>query len=1043
MIKNSYFFLLLIFLVSNIISAQTSNDTLVVSRYYKKADSLLLDRKHEESIKLFKQTLPLYEKAMVWEKVASCYNKISENYWKNSDYVESNINSKLALEIIKKYLPKNNKEEANAYDNMGKCYEKRAFYKKALESFELALKIRQKLYKRQHPDFAKSYHSIAICYYRTDDINKTIEYFKKALEINIATRGKYHNNNVASYNNLAIMTRQLGDYNLGLEYCHKALEVINNNKKKDSLYLSGVYNTIAGLYERIGNLNKAVEYSDKSLQIRKKLYDGHPKLAVSYIINGNLLAEKEEYTKALENMDQAQKIYANKFGENHPLTAEVLHFKGNIFTKLNRYSDAIDYLKSGLAIEKKYFGENHGSTITSYQNIGHAYRKKGEMIFSLKYYQKALNIYTNTLGENHPKVATILNDIGELYVDQEKIDTALVYFFKAEKANFSNSFNPEDKNKREESFVDPYVLLTTLKGKAKCLQKVSVENSNLDSLERSISTYNRIDSLINSISKGINNYQDKLAFTKQVQEIYGSSIGSYLIQYRKTGELKALESAIHYAEKSKARTLKQILIDDNYKSFKQLPEKLIGLEKELRLNHSFYTSRITNEYSDKNTDTVAIAKYENLLFDINRKQDSLTKIFETNYPKYYDLKYKNEVISLANVQKKLDEETTVLEFFVANSNLYLFVISKNDVAVQELTIPDLSKRISELNHSIINKNLRTYKESSFGLYNELIAPIRENLVGDQLIIIPDGPLWHLNFDLLLTESNTAKARDLPYLLFDYAVSYANSTSLLFNDFPTAKSTKIRKACLAFSFSDTTGLTNTSSVSMEKLRNSTDDLPGTRKEIRAISNIINGQYFYGLEAVESNFKQNADRFSILHLALHGEVDHEHPQNSKLYFTKNKDTVEDNLLYNHELFAMDIPADLAVLSACNTGSGTIAKGEGIMSLGNAFQYAGTKSVLLSSWDVSDKSAPVLIENFYKNLANNMNKAKALRQAKVDFLKTANFEQVAPFYWGNFYLLGNSDPIEIDKPLESHFFWIILGCILTAFLVLAYRYYRKNKS
>ncbi|WP_034230541.1 CHAT domain-containing protein, partial [Aquimarina pacifica] len=203
--------------------------------------------------------------------------------------------------------------------------------------------------------------------------------------------------------------------------------------------------------------------------------------------------------------------------------------------------------------------------------------------------------------------------------------------------------------------------------------------------------------------------------------------------------------------------------------------------------------------------------------------------------------------------------------------------------------------------------------------------------------------------------------------------------------------------------------SSNNISLAALRSIGDDLPGTRKEIRAISNIIDGHYFFGKEADEANFKKNASKYKILHLALHGEVDNENPEKSKLYFTKGKDTIEDNLLYSHELFALDIPAELTVLSACNTGTGKIAKGEGIMSLGNAFQYAGTKSLLLSHWEVHDESAPELMQYFYKNLNDGMNKAMALQQAKIQYIATADFYRTAPFYWGGFYLVGDSTPID----------------------------------
>ncbi|MBQ0740304.1 hypothetical protein J9332_39095, partial [Aquimarina celericrescens] len=105
---------------------------------------------------------------------------------------------------------------------------------------------------------------------------------------------------------------------------------------------------------------------------------------------------------------------------------------------------------------------------------------------------------------------------------------------------------------------------------------------------------------------------------------------------------QALEQAFYYAEKSKANTLKELLNDADAKNYSGLPADLVVLEKELRINRSFYQSKITEELSNKEVDTSKIRDFENELFVTNRRQDSLTEILEKNYPKYYQLKYRND-----------------------------------------------------------------------------------------------------------------------------------------------------------------------------------------------------------------------------------------------------------------------------------------------------------------------------------------------------------------------------------------------------------------
>ncbi|WP_024771317.1 CHAT domain-containing protein [Aquimarina macrocephali] len=472
-----------------------------------------------------------------------------------------------------------------------------------------------------------------------------------------------------------------------------------------------------------------------------------------------------------------------------------------------------------------------------------------------------------------------------------------------------------------------------------------------------------------------------------------------------------------------------------------MPKAILDLEQQLKSERSFCISEMIQERSKQIVDATKITTYENILFDLDRKQDSLTWIIEKNYPKYYQLKHESKIISVAGIQKKLNENTTLLEFFVSDNSIYAFTISKKEIKVTTLHALELSKDVEALRAAIIAKNTIVFKTISYKLYGQLIAPVKDKIKGDQLIIVPDGSLWHLNFDVLLTQNDLSyDPKVLSYLLKEYAVSYASSANLLFAPSKSGLQSEKRQECLAFSFSDSE-IIDAKTMSLATLRAANYDLPGTRKEIKAISDIIDGQYYFGSQAIEANFKKNASQYNILHLALHGDVDNEHPENSKLLFTKGNDTIEDSYLYSHELFAMNIPAELTVLSACNTGSGKIAQGEGIMSLGNAFQYAGTKSLLLSSWEISDQTTPELMRLFYTNLKAGMHKAKALQQAKLQYLNTANINRTDPFYWGGFYLVGDSSPILFKD--DTMVYWVMGLGVLIILCIGVLWYQRKRRS
>ncbi len=111
-------------------------------------------------------------------------------------------------------------------------------------------------------------------------------------------------------------------------------------------------------------------------------------------------------------------------------------------------------------------------------------------------------------------------------------------------------------------------------------------------------------------------------------------------------------------------------------------------------------------------------------------------------------------------------------------------------------------------------------------------------------------------------------------------------------------------------------------------------------------------------------------------------------------------------------MQLKANLAVLSACNTGSGKLSRGEGIMSLARGFMYAGCPSVITSLWSVDDKSTAVIMKHFYEGLSKGLSKDDALRASKLSYLKNADEIKSNPFYWAGFVLIGNPDAIHLKQ-------------------------------
>ena len=988
---------LFLLLSINSISAQASNDTLVAWQYYQKADSLLTIEKHDASIESFKKALIIYEEEKIWEQVASCYNKISNILWRDSKLDNSIKYAQNALEICKTHLSENSFEEALAYDNLGLCYEENLEYEKALTLFKKSLSIKQKILPQDHKSLGASYQYLGVIAEDHDNLEEALFYYKRHLEISLKARGAKHEYTANSYNNIGAVLDALGKHDEALQYHKKSLEIRQELFGEEHYHVSNSYNNIGLVYRKKGDYDSALKYYQKAIGIRQEL-----------------------------------------FGEGHSTLIGPYHNIGVLYDHMELFDDALKFYNKGLSIILNLVGADHIYTAQSYENLADHYLKQGSYNKALDYYIKSQKIYINFLNENDANVAYVRNQIGLTYFKKKEYNNAIKFYDKAIEANSKNNV---DRNFNTNSFLNLNTLLISYEGKAKTLSAIFKEKGDITKLNESISIHQRSDTIINYLHQNLSNYNDKIVFAQKAKQLYQGAIEAQLLFHQLEQEQKHLEKAIYYAEKSKASTLKELLNTSVAKDFAKLPKHIVGFEKKIKIDKAFYLSQIAQEQSKKsNIDTAKIKEFENQLFDLNRKQDSLTTVIETNYPKYYNLKYQNKVISVADIQSKLDEQTTLLEFFTSDSATYAFTITKSSIDVQELATPDLANKVNGFNQSITSKDLKAYKKYGYELYQKLVSPIASKIKGNQLIIVPDGPLWHLNFDLLLTrKSDSNNPKELPYLVKEYIISYANSATLLFDAFKEPKREDVVEECLAFSFTDSTSIEQTKTMSLAALRDAGDDLPGTREEIKAISNIIDGQYYFGSQAIETNFKKNANKYNILHLALHGEVDHERPENSRLFFTKSNDTIDDSFLYNHELFALDIPAELTVLSACNTGSGKIAKGEGIMSLGNAFQYAGTKSLLLTSWEVSDQTTPELMKYFYTNLKKGMNKAEALQQAKLAYINTANVNRVDPFYWGGFYLVGDPEPIQFAN--HSWRYWI-LGIGFSILLLGLFYFINKKK-
>ncbi len=376
-------------------------------------------------------------------------------------------------------------------------------------------------------------------------------------------------------------------------------------------------------------------------------------------------------------------------------------------------------------------------------------------------------------------------------------------------------------------------------------------------------------------------------------------------------------------------------------------------------------------------------------------------------------------ISIDQLQGMLEPEEAILKYFVGFERIYLLLLTKNQHKIIDLA---KSKQVEQSVLRLLSKleepRFQT-KANIQMLSNYLIAPIADEITPyKKLNIIRPAELHAIPFEIL--EYNNIQILD------QFALSYEYSLSIWkFIREHHLNNTLNQELLAAFS----------PNYFQPEHRDTTDktwrnhrftQLLGANLEAEKITRQFSGALFKNDAASIDNFIKNSNRFKILHLAMHAVLNEENPQKSGLVFQEN------DVLYYSDLYNLSIPAELVVLSACNTGIGQMNTVNEFKSLAQSLTYAGVRSNIHSLWEVPDKETAEIMINFYSFLKKGVGKSEALAQAKRKFLKNNPLKQ-HPYYWAGFVLQGDNKPI-IKKTNPVYYMLGIIG--VTSLTLLLFR-------
>ena len=497
-------------------------------------------------------------------------------------------------------------------------------------------------------------------------------------------------------------------------------------------------------------------------------------------------------------------------------------------------------------------------------------------------------------------------------------------------------------------------------------------------------------------------------FFRDKSQVYVSLIHQLAEMHKKEPLPAYLKEAFAVAEKSKARGFLDSLEESGMDFASTISPDGVAEGKRLSAEVSRYQVELQ-------TRDLSAAERSDLLVELERIENAYRDLLIRMWrggPSFARLHYPGPVGFQEARAKLLAEGTALVEFILGEEGSFVFWATKDSLSLCPLPRADLI-------HALVKNYLRflTLKnppdflagEGSRRLFDILLGPFRDRLGKNikKILIIPDGYLNYLPFESLMIRG--VDGRESRFLIEDCEVSYAPSASALVRLMERDRYRTPRKGLLTI-------LAPKAPISKNYLFGypiETFELKQARREVSVISGLFEGSQRTSLEgklATEEVLKRwPVGDFRFIHFAAHGIFDDQNWRWSGLLLWRGKDSVEDGVLQLRDIFLLNLHSDLVVLSACQTGKGELETGEGIIGLTAGFLFAGSRAVLVSLWNIADRSTAAFMEVFYRHLIAGEPVSRALQNAKLKMIRSSYKH---PYYWAAFSLIGDSQPYSISK-------------------------------
>ncbi|MFN6569425.1 tetratricopeptide repeat protein [Dendronalium sp. ChiSLP03b] len=870
---------------------------------------------------------------------------------------------------------------------------------KAIEYYNQTRSLFQKAGNRNGE--AEILNQISLVYDSLGEKQKALDALNQALVIQRSDRNRTRE--AFTLGNIAAIYQSFGDYQQALNSYNQALEL--SRQVGDRSIEAGTLQGMALVYSFLGDYNLSVETYNQALEIFKQIGDRSSQAQTLDNI-GSVYRLAEDYPKALDYYNQALTLWREQgavFQEFATLTGVI-----RVDESLKDYPKALENANRVLTLSRQQkSGFIEASALAL---LGRIYQASGD-------YQKALDFSTQAVAgwrklKRRNAEAKVLGNIGNSYNALKQPQQAIA------------------------TYNQQLTLLRTLgdrTSEADTLYYIALTERDRGNLQAARTQIESTIKIVEDTRSKVTSQELRTSYFATVQKYYEFYIDLLMQLHKQNPSQGYAALALQASERSRARGLVELLTEANVDIKKDVDPKLLTQENRLQWQIAAKEKKLSELSNQNNTPqqlTTLTAELTNLL---DQQEQLKTKIRAQN-PEYAALKYPNP-ITLPQIQQQLDKDTLLLEYSLGEKRSYLWLITPNSLNSYQLPGREQIEKVAKnfYNNYLKNPGIQGLSPEEIAraaddLSKLILAPVADKLGQKRLVVVGDDALQYIPF-AALTSGKSAASKYQPLVVNHEIISLpsASTIAILRKELKGRAKAPKNLAILAdpvFSTSDErvsakpSNILNDPNLQLQASalnrsageinRSNVERLKGTRTEAQEILKLVPPSERLQALDFDANYNwatsKQLSQYRIIHFATHGLVNSKEPELSGIVLSliDKQGQPQRGFLRLDDIFNLNFPAELVVLSACKTGLGKEVKGEGLVGLTRGLMYAGAARVVVSLWNVDDEATSSLMQQFYSQmLQQGKSPAAALRSAQIQLSQQEQWRN--PYFWAGFTLLG----------------------------------------